>query len=437
VDTWAIPGSAGIGAALKQMGWDEPSVPGRKPGEPFALSGSNQYGVGEPRWPMFGITPTEVKDAQYGANIAQQNYESRVAQQQAAMGGSTGAYSSGTSVGGDWSGVERWNALISQAASKYGVDPNLVKALMKLESNGDPNAAGSAGVWGPMQVNSNPDAWGYGPWSYDAAANIDKGVQILKYYLDANNGNMFEALRGYHGYGWDGKTTDDQYANIVMGNYNTLRAYGTTAGTGIGGGIPSGGTSNAIQSMFGTGTVPDWGEFGVESGNGLYDYGKLYGLSGTQHTGADVPMNVGTAYRAPMGGVVMCGGTGVGTDSGGGTCSSFNDYYGNGAGRVEVMLDNGAVLIYGHSSTSALRPGQRFTAGTVLGTSGGMNSPHIHLEARVRDASMPSGWRIVDPRSVLGGGSYGGSYGTPPAQTTQAAPSRFGFTNFWLNQYGR
>ena len=132
-------------------------------------------------------------------------------------------------------------------------------------------------------------------------------------------------------------------------------------------------------------------------------------------------MPVGTAYRAPMGGVVTCAGTGVGNGTNGQGCAAFQDTISGGAGRVEVLLDNGITLIYGHSSGSALRPGQRFNAGTVLGWSGGMNSPHVHLEARVPDSSMPSGYRIVDPRTVLGGASTGGYSAAQPNQQQASA----------------
>jgi murein DD-endopeptidase MepM/ murein hydrolase activator NlpD len=125
---------------------------------------------------------------------------------------------------------------------------------------------------------------------------------------------------------------------------------------------------------------------------------------------------------APMSGVVTCAGTNNGAGVDKGRCAAFNDYFGGGAGRIKIRLDNGAVLIFGHSSRANVSPGQRVSAGTMLGTSGGMNSPHIHLEARVRDASMPSGWRIVDPRTVLGG-----AVGVP----TVPGAGSFGTGNWW------
>lgn len=133
----------------------------------------------------------------------------------------TGSTAGLGSLGGEWAGVDQWNNEIAAAASTYGVDPNLIKAVMKLESEGNPNAQGAPGVVGLMQVYTN--VWGNGAWNYDNAANIMKGTEILKHYLDANGGDPYEAMRGYHGYGSDGYTTDTQYADIVMGNYQQLQ----------------------------------------------------------------------------------------------------------------------------------------------------------------------------------------------------------------------
>lgn len=158
---------------------------------------------------------------------------------------SSGPTGGTATMGGDWSGVEQWQSSINSAAAATGLDPDQIKAIMKLESNGDPNAAGAAGVWGPMQVNSN--AWGDGPWMSDPNANILKGAQILKQNMDEHGGSFYEGLRAYHGYGTDGYTTDTQYADIVMGNYNTLKA-GTASSTGAGfaTGMPSTSAAGAV-----------------------------------------------------------------------------------------------------------------------------------------------------------------------------------------------
>jgi murein DD-endopeptidase MepM/ murein hydrolase activator NlpD len=147
-----------------------------------------------------------------------------------------------------------------------------------------------------------------------------------------------------------------------------------------------------ITQMFGNVAIPADFEFNIPSTNNLYGYGASYGMNGTNHTGIDVPLPVNTPYYAPLSGIVTCAGTGYGSGADGGGCAAFGDDFGSGAGRVEVQLSNGVVLIYGHSSKSLLKPGDTFQAGQQIGTSGGQLSPHIHLEARVRDASTPSGW---------------------------------------------
>jgi murein DD-endopeptidase MepM/ murein hydrolase activator NlpD len=49
-----------------------------------------------------------------------------------------------------------------------------------------------------------------------------------------------------------------------------------------------------------------------------------------------------------------------------------------------------------------LQPGQHVTAGMLAGLSGGSDGDHLHLEVRQVDHSLPSGYRIVDPRGYFG-----------------------------------
>ncbi|PZS05251.1 MAG: hypothetical protein DLM70_06805 [Chloroflexi bacterium] len=70
--------------------------------------------------------------------------------------------------------VRRWAYLIVPVALKYGLDPNLVAAVMTMESNGDPLAWSGADARGLMQVL-------HGPW--DPTLNIETGVRILSTLL--------------------------------------------------------------------------------------------------------------------------------------------------------------------------------------------------------------------------------------------------------------
>ena len=73
--------------------------------------------------------------------------------------------------------VKRWAYLIVPAAHKYGLDPNLMAAVMTLESSGDPLAWNpSSDARGLMQVL-------HGPW--DPRENVFRGARILaKYYAE-------------------------------------------------------------------------------------------------------------------------------------------------------------------------------------------------------------------------------------------------------------
>lgn len=371
-------------------------------------------------------------DNVFGGGIAKLGYQSRsIGASQVgsnlAGSGNLGALGQLSNAGGGFAKSDQFNQQIAAAAQRWGAPPNLVKAILTHESSGDweanhwvNNLRGEEMLPFSGIFRSTADSWGV---DFEAMKNnpglqidaIAKGLSILA----KDYGGFENAAKVYFGGpqaltpgGFTderGENSNSYGADILSWWHQLDQQAGSSSTTGATGSFS--GSSGALGSMFQSSAVPDWGEFNAPSSNGLYGYGTQYGLNGVNHTGLDIPMPVGSAYRAPMGGVVTCAGTGNGSGADGGGCAAFGDSFGNGAGRVEVLLDNGAVLIFGHSSTAALAPGTRFNAGTVLGTSGGENSPHVHLEARIRDSSTPSGWRIVDPRSVLGGGSFGGSSG--------------------------
>lgn len=296
-----------------------------------------------------------------------------------------------SSLGGDWSNVDALNDYIQRAAEATGVDPNLIKAVMKLESNGE-FIISHAGAIGYMQVV--PEFWGHlGFDLYDTYENILAGATVLKYYLDENNGDVYEALRGYHGYGYDGFTTDIQYADVVMGNLQQLQSasnssYGGYVGTGSGWSVMFGGASPRITQEMG---LNSWSSQHL---NGMYAYGPAYGITG--HAGIDVGMTYGSSVYSPTSGVVIrSGGSGYYCDDSG--C-------GPGQGELRIQLDNGDQLIIGHMSSIDIQVGTRINPGMFVGRSGSAGSgAHIHVEYRVRDSSTASGWRVVDPRTALGG----------------------------------
>ena len=115
------------------------------------------------------------------------------------------------------------------------------------------------------------------------------------------------------------------------------------------------------------------------------------------HPGIDVSMDYGTTLYAPASGRITCAGTGVGQGYDNSDCAAYPDYGPGGAGRVELLLDDGTVLIYGHCATALAPVGTRVEASTAIATSGHMASDHLHFEVRVPNSGCNTGYAIVDP----------------------------------------
>ena len=91
-----------------------------------------------------------------------------------------------------------FESIIQQASARYQVDPSLVKALIRAESNFNPTAVSSAGAQGLMQLMPATAA-GLGVQnSLDPVQNIEGGVHLLRKLLDRYSGNVTLALAAYN-----------------------------------------------------------------------------------------------------------------------------------------------------------------------------------------------------------------------------------------------
>ncbi|HYE72022.1 MAG TPA: lytic transglycosylase domain-containing protein [Blastocatellia bacterium] len=88
--------------------------------------------------------------------------------------------------------------LIKGAASRYGIDPQLMLAVMKQESSFNSRAISPKGASGLMQLMP-ATARRFGVRDiFDPAQNIEGGAQYLRFLLDTFNGDVELALAGYN-----------------------------------------------------------------------------------------------------------------------------------------------------------------------------------------------------------------------------------------------
>lgn len=91
-----------------------------------------------------------------------------------------------------------YDALITEAAAKYGIDPELIRGVIRTESGFKSDAVSSAGAKGLMQL-MDATARSLGVTnSMDPQQNIEGGSKYLSYLLGKYNGNEQVALAAYN-----------------------------------------------------------------------------------------------------------------------------------------------------------------------------------------------------------------------------------------------
>jgi len=88
--------------------------------------------------------------------------------------------------------------LIKAAAQKYGVEAQLVSAVMWAESNFNPNVVSKAGAMGLMQLMPGTAQYLGVEDAFDPAQNVDGGVRYLAQRLKDYGGDVLKALAAYN-----------------------------------------------------------------------------------------------------------------------------------------------------------------------------------------------------------------------------------------------
>ena len=127
--------------------------------------------------------------------------------------------------------IQQWEGLITRYAAQYGLDPNLIAALILQESGGNAQAYSSSGAVGLMQImprdgiaqsficNDHPCFQNRPSMQelYDPEFNIEYGARFLA-NLISKYGDKREALYHYGPY-----DIGYRYADTVLSIFNNYR----------------------------------------------------------------------------------------------------------------------------------------------------------------------------------------------------------------------
>ncbi|MDR4478594.1 MAG: lytic transglycosylase domain-containing protein [Nitrospira sp.] len=143
---------------------------------------------------------------------------------------------------------ESITSLIATYAAQYALDPALLQAVIKVESNFNAAAVSSKGAIGLMQLMPLTAAALHVLDPFDPRDNIRAGAALLRRLLDRFGGDLTLALAAYHAgekrvrqaIGAPALPATQLYVERVLGHYDRFRAEAHQASTRSGMGEPDG-----------------------------------------------------------------------------------------------------------------------------------------------------------------------------------------------------
>jgi len=92
----------------------------------------------------------------------------------------------------------KYDAVIEKLSAAHGVDPLLIKCMVKIESNFNPDAVSAAGAMGLMQIMQETADYYNLNNPFDPEKNIETGIRHFKSLLGNLENDTVLALAAYH-----------------------------------------------------------------------------------------------------------------------------------------------------------------------------------------------------------------------------------------------